>query len=150
MDAIFGGKQVSKREHDIISERNIMVHTADGIDICVDVFRPSSKGKYPALVTMSGFNKDIQSDHIWPAASRSRRIRGTPDAAVEAGPIDFFVRRGYVYIIGSVRGTGLSGGVFNYLGKREVQDTYELIEWAAKQPWCSGNVGMAGIRTTSS
>jgi predicted acyl esterase len=145
MDAIFSNKQVSKREHDIISERNIMVRTNDDIDICVDVFRPSGEGKFPALVAMSGFNKDIQSDRIWPAASRSRRIRGTPDAAVEAGPIDFFVRRGYVYIIGSVRGTGLSGGAFNYLGNREMQDVYEVIEWAAKQPWCSGNVGMGGI-----
>jgi predicted acyl esterase len=31
------------------------------------------------------------------------------------------------------------------LSPREIQDTYELIEWAAKQPWCNGNVGMAGL-----
>ena len=56
------------------------------------------------------FNKDIQSDHVWPAPTRSRRIRGTPDAVMESAYTDFYVRRGYVNIIGSVRGTGRSGG----------------------------------------
>jgi predicted acyl esterase len=28
---------------------------------------------------------------------------------------------------------------------REQEDTVEVIEWLAKQPWCSGNVGMMGL-----
>ena len=146
MDAIFGNKQVSKRQYEIIAERNIRVPMSDGIEIAVDVFRPdSNRQKFPALMAMSGFNKDLQSAHIWPGASRSRRIGGVPDASIEAGPIDFFVKRGYVYIIGAVRGTGMSGGAYNYLGPREMRDSYEVVEWAGIQPWCSGNVGMAGI-----
>lgn len=145
MDAIFGNKQISKREHEILSDRDIFIPMRDGVKVCVDVFRPEGRGKYPALVAMSAFNKDIQSDRIWPAASRSRRVRGVADASVEAGPIDFFVRRGYVYIVGAVRGTGKSGGAYNYLGSQEARDAYEVVEWAAKQPWCNGNVGMAGI-----
>jgi predicted acyl esterase len=146
LDAIFGDKKVSKRQYGIIAERNVKVRMSDGIEIVVDVFRPDDNGqKFPALVTMSGFNKDIQSARIWPAASRSRRISGVPDASIEAGPVDFFVRRGYVYVIGSVRGTGLSGGAYNYLGPKEMRDSYEIVEWAGGQPWCSGKVGMAGI-----
>jgi predicted acyl esterase len=145
MDAIFGDKQLSRREHEIIAHRDIFVPVRDGVKICVDVFRPDGRGKYPALVAMSPFNKDIQSDRIWPAASRSRRIRGVADASVEAGPIDFFVRRGYVYVIGAVRGTGKSGGAYNHLGSKEAADACDVVEWAAKQPWCNGNVGMAGI-----
>ena len=94
---------------------------------------------------MSSFNKDVQSDHIWPGASRSRRIRGIPDASIEAVPIDFFVRRGYVYVVGAVRGTGKSGGTYNYLGPQEIDDARGVIEWAGSQEWCNGNVGMAGI-----
>ena len=145
MDAIFGNKQISKREHEIIANRDIFITMRDGVKICADVFRPDGRGKYPALVAMSAFNKDIQSDRIWPAASRSRRVRGVADASVEAGPIDFFVRRGYVYIVGAVRGTGKSTGAYNYLGSKEAADACEVVEWAAKQPWCNGNVGMAGI-----
>jgi predicted acyl esterase len=145
LDAIFGNKQVSKREYEIIANRDIMIPMTDGIKIAVDVFRPDSNKKFPALVAMSGFNRDIQSDRIWPAASRSRRIRGAPDASVEAGPIDFFARRGYAYVVGAVRGTGMSGGAYNFLGPKEMQDSSEVVEWAAKQPWCNGNVAMVGI-----
>jgi predicted acyl esterase len=69
MDAIFGNKQVSKREYEITASRDVYVPARDGVKICVDVFRPESRGKFPALVAMSAFNKDIQSDRIWPAAS---------------------------------------------------------------------------------
>ena len=145
MDAIFGNKQVSKREYEIAAERDVFVSMEDGTRICVDIFRPDSDGKFPALVAMSSFNKDVQSDRIWPGASRSRRIRGIPDASIEAGPIDFFVRRGYVYVVGAVRGSGKSGGAYNYLGPQEADDARGVIEWAASQEWCNGNVGMAGI-----
>ncbi len=145
MDAIIGTGKISKREYGIAANRDITVPMSDGVNINLDIFRPDSNGKFPALVAMSAFNKEIQSDRVWPSAARSRRIRGTPDGCLEAGPTDFFVRRGYVHIIGSVRGTGKSGGAYNYLGPREIRDTYEIIEWAAKQPWCNGNVGMIGM-----
>jgi uncharacterized protein len=145
LDAIFGNKQISKREHEIVAARDINITMRDGVKISVDVFRPERKGKYPALVAMSAFNKEIQSEHIWPGASRSRRFSGVGDASIEAGPIDFFVRRGYVYVVGAARGTGKSGGAYDYLGPDESRDAYEVVEWAAKQPWCDGNVSMAGI-----
>jgi uncharacterized protein len=147
MDAIIGtkGKRVSKREFNIISNRNVFVDMSDGVHINVDVFRPDGEGKFPALIGMSPLLKDYQHDHVWPAPARTQRIRGTPIANMEAGPTDFFVRRGYVHIIGNVRGTGLSEGSYRYFDSREIKDTYELIEWAANQPWCNGNVSMLGI-----
>ena len=146
MDAIIGDTQISKREYEIIQERNVLVNMSDGEKIDIDIFRPDGDGgKYPALLAISAFNKDVQSARLWPAAARSRRVNGTPDGAIEAGPIDFFVRRGYVHVVGSVRGTGNSSGVYNYLSKREIQDVYEVIEWIAEQPWCDGNVGMLGM-----
>jgi predicted acyl esterase len=145
MDAIISTGKISKREHGIIAERNVSVPMSDGVNIDVDVFRPDGKGRFPVLLAVAAFNKEIQSDLTWPAATRTRRIRGTADACLEAGPIDFFVRRGYVHIIGSVRGTGRSGGAYNFLSPREVRDTCEVIEWAAQQPWCNGNVGMIGL-----
>lgn len=145
MDAIFGKWEISKREYEIIEEKNVKIPMNDGINIDVDILRPDGKAKFPALVALSAFNKEYQRDRVWPGAARSRRIRGTPDAAMEAGPVDFFVRRGYVYIIGAVRGTGRSGGAYRYRCLRERQDIYEVIEWAAQQPWCNGNVGMQGI-----
>ena len=48
--------------------------------------------------------------------------------------------RGYVHVIGSPRGFLKSGDG----GSRE-WDSYDVIEWIAKQPWCDGNIGMVGI-----
>ena len=115
MDAIIGTGMISKREYGIIAERNISVPMSDGISIDVDIFRPDGDEKFPVVLGMSAFNKDIQSKRVWPAATRTRRIQGVPDACLEAGPVDFLVRRGYVHIIGSIRGTGRSGGKYNYL-----------------------------------
>ena len=58
----------------------------------------------------------------------------------EAGDTEFFVSRGYVHVIGSPRGYLKSGDG----GSRE-WDSYDVIEWIARQPWCDGNIGMVGI-----
>ena len=145
MDAIIGTGKISKRQFEIIPERDIYVKMSDGVQLNIDIFRPASDGKFPVLIGLSPFNKEIQSEHIWPASTRSRRIRGIPDACLETANIDFFVRRGYVNVIGNVRGSGKSGGEYQYLSPREIQDTYELIEWAANQPWSNGNIGMIGL-----
>jgi predicted acyl esterase len=145
MDAIFGNKQISKREFEIIAEKNVYVPMRDGTKIGVNVFRPDSKKKFPALVGISAANVDIQSERIWPSAARSSRVRGTPTVGIESAPKEFFVRRGYVQIIGSARGSGKSEGVYQRGSIEEIKDIYDLIEWAARQPWCNGNVGMASI-----
>ena len=145
MDAIFGAHQVSKREYEIISERDILVTMRDGVKLNVKVFRPDAKRKFPALIGLAPVNLDIQDSFIWPSAARSSRVNGTPTVDIESIPKDFFVRRGYVKVVGSSRGTGKSEGVYKYDSLEEKQDIYDLIEWTAKQPWCDGNVGMAGI-----
>ena len=64
---------------------------------------------------------------------------------IEAGASDFFVPRGYVHVIANLRGTGGSGGTFGLFDGQERHDMHDLVEWAAAQPWCDGNVGMIGI-----
>jgi predicted acyl esterase len=145
LDAIFDKAKISKREFEIVLEKNVSIKMSDGIKIDVDIYRPDGGGQFPVLYGSSPFNKEIQSARIWPASTRSRRIRGVPDACLEAAYSDFYVRRGYVNIIGNVRGTGQSGGKYQYLSARDVRDSYEIIEWAARQPWCNGNVGMLGM-----
>jgi uncharacterized protein len=144
MDALMGTGKMSPKEFHVVAHRNISVCMSDGVDIDVDIFRPDSSARFPVLLSIASFNKEYQSARIWPAPTRTRRIRGMADACLETPLADFWVCRGYVLIIGSVRGTGRSGGYYQFLSQREIQDTYELIEWAARQSWCSGQVGMLG------
>ncbi len=113
-------------------EENVYVTMRDGIKIAADIYRPEKEGRYPALVSASGYLKSAQ---LWaPELNKS----------IEAGQTLFFVPEGYVHIIYSARGSGLSQGQYNWYDETEQIDGAEMIEWAAGQPWCNGNVGMLG------
>ena len=43
-----------------------------------------------------------------------------------------------------VRGTGKSGGEYRFFDVKEQQDYYDIVEWIAAQPWCTGKVGGIG------
>jgi len=57
-----------------------------------------------------------------------------------------FVPYGFAFARLDIRGSGDSEGLLldEYL-QQEQDDTLEVIAWLAKQPWCSGAVGMRGI-----
>jgi predicted acyl esterase len=131
--------RTSERKYGVIFERDVSVPMSDGISIDCDIFRPDSKEKFPAILGVHAYDKSWQSTPSMPRGFDAR------NGSVEAGDSNFFVRRGYAHIIANVRGTGNSGGSFLNYGSRDVKDTYEIIEWAARQPWCDGSIGMFGV-----
>lgn len=61
------------------------------------------------------------------------------------GGDDFWADHGYVAMSCDVRGTGLSGGVWQgLLSAQENQDNYDLLEWMRRQPWSNGRLGQMG------
>ena len=48
--------------------------------------------------------------------------------------------RGYVTLTCSPRGSGGSSGAWRPFEQQESQDNYDLIEWAAAQPWSTGKI----------
>ncbi len=113
-------------------DENVYVTMRDGIKIAVDIYCPETEGRYPALLSMSPYLKELQQ---WPPILTH---------SIEAGATGFFVSKGYIHIIAQIRGTGFSQGQWHLLDTKEQQDGYDLVEWAAQQPWCNGNVGMMG------
>ncbi len=58
----------------------------------------------------------------------------------------YFAENGYAVIRADIRGSGDSEGILeDEYTKQEQDDAVSLIDWASKQKWCSGNVGMMGI-----
>lgn len=57
-----------------------------------------------------------------------------------------FVPYGFAFARADIRGSGDSEGLLvdEYL-QQEQDDAVEIIAWLARQPWCSGAVGMRGI-----
>ncbi|MFI9510676.1 CocE/NonD family hydrolase [Nocardia sp. NPDC052566] len=55
------------------------------------------------------------------------------------------IKSGYTQVVVDVRGTGFSQGIWDTLGAREQQDSVEVIDWASRQPWSTGRIGMNGV-----
>lgn len=124
----------------MIANRDVEVPMRDGKKLAVDIYRPDSEEKFPALLAFAIYNKDLQGPDAAEALPPQPSWAPMWAGLLEAGDTKFFVSRGYVHVIGSPRGIGKSEGG----GSRE-WDCYDLIEWIAAQPWCDGNVGMIGI-----
>lgn len=124
----------------MIAERDVRVRMRDGVELCVDIFRPDTNDPLPTLLAFAIYNKDLQTPDVAGAMPPQPAWSSAWCGPQEAGDTNFFVSRGYVHVIGMPRGVGKAGGG----GSRE-WDSYDLIEWIAQQPWCDGNVGMVGI-----
>jgi predicted acyl esterase len=104
------------------------LRTRDGTLLSINVILPGpvEGGPYPTLIEYSGYTV---SD---PAPNQPGML---------IGPLLGFATVGV-----NIRGTGCSGGAFNYFESAQSTDGYDAIEVIARQPWVKGNkVGMIGV-----
>jgi uncharacterized protein len=127
-----GYRNLSTAVHTMQREVDREVPLRDGGHLLADVYRPDATGRFPVLIAASPYPRQIQD-------------LGAPAGIIEAGNSEFFVSRGYVHVIANLRGTGGSTGEWAMFDEQERQDLYDLVEWAAAQPWSDGQVGMIGI-----
>jgi uncharacterized protein len=52
---------------------------------------------------------------------------------------------GFAVLNADLRGCGHSDGVGQPFSRQESEDVYDIVEWAAAQPWCDGRVVMLGV-----
>jgi hypothetical protein len=102
-------RNLSQPNHAMEQDDDVAVPMRDGINLLVDVHRPTEPGRYPVLVAASPYPRQIQN-------------LGAPAGFIEAGASDFFVPRGYVHVIANCRGTGGSGGTFGFFDGQERRD----------------------------
>jgi predicted acyl esterase len=125
----------------------------DGLVLRADVFRPDDGGKYPVLLSYGPYGKGLAFQEGYKTAW-DIMARENPDVLAgssnryqnwEVVDPEKWVPDGYVCIRIDSRGAGRSPGYLCHNGARETKDIHDCIEWAAKQPWCTGKVGMNGI-----
>jgi predicted acyl esterase len=100
----------------------------DGIQLAIDVHLPgTSRTRYPTLIEYSGYGY-------------------ANPAGPESGIAALANLMGFAVVDVNMRGTGCSGGAFDYFEPLENLDAYDVIETIAKQPWVGNHkVGMLGI-----
>lgn len=136
--------KLSKPVYEMKKTENVPVYMRDGCLTYVDIYSPDTDEgeRFPGLVAFSAYGKSLQMLDREPLGLRAV----TFDHTIEAGDIEYYVRRGYVAAIPDPRGVGNSEGVWDGLyGRREAEDCYDVIEWLARQEYCTGDIGMVGI-----
>jgi len=101
----------------------------DGITLAMTVHLPGppNKGPYPTVIEYSGYS---------PADPKSPQ----PTTLIMQG------LGGYATVGINMRGTGCSGGAFDYFEQLQSTDGYDAIETIAAQPWVAHHmVGMVGL-----
>ena len=48
----------------LVWDKDVMAPMRDGVSLCVDVYRPGTKAKFPALLAIAGHNKDLQTPDV--------------------------------------------------------------------------------------
>jgi uncharacterized protein len=104
------------------------VTMTDGTVLYCDDYYPTSNGAaapgpFPAILTQTPYGKDDSS------------LTGSPD---------YFVERGYIYVICDVRGTGSSEGQFGFFDPVQGTDGATLVNYTAGLPHANGEVGLLG------
>lgn len=122
-DPVAAHPELSQAIHTIRVDRDVLIPMRDQINLLADIYRPDSGDRFPVIL-----------------------IRGPYGRGADIPPdgVAHFAARGYAVVIQSVRGTSGSQGEFQpWLNERK--DGYDTIDWASRQEWSNGRVGMIGL-----
>ncbi|MCC6473425.1 MAG: CocE/NonD family hydrolase [Burkholderiales bacterium] len=134
-------------------DKDVQIPMRDGARLVANVYRPDAPGRFPALTACGPYGKDVHLKVNFPAAYAYLAQHQSSILANSSGKylqhempdLECFVREGYAVVRGDIRGCGKTPGLQDPNSPQEYRDGYDVVEWAARQPWCSGRVGMAGI-----
>ena len=123
---------------------NVPVVMSDGVTLIADIEYPAdphtgerAPGRFPVLLTQNPYGGENVVGAVTGEAAGPTTNPGH----------DYFVTRGYIFVTVCVRGTGRSGGDFEFFGAgRVAEDGKEVVYWAAQTlDGSNGDVGLTGL-----
>ncbi|WP_029918678.1 CocE/NonD family hydrolase [Nevskia soli] len=116
-----------------VTTNNLFITMKDGVKLAASVTLPADAsgkaiaGKFPTILTQTGYNKDI----------------GAYVPAVGGADV-YLVQHGYAHVVVDTRGTGRSEGEWTAFGNTEQADYYPTVDWVTQQSFSDGRVGIYG------
>jgi predicted acyl esterase len=108
----------------------------DGVKLAANVYKPAGTGPWPVVMTRTPYLKDGQID-------KEHDPDGSKMRAAQVKQARHYTDAGFVFVHQDVRGKGRSQGFYAAF-ENDVEDGYDSVEWAAKQPWSNGKIGLSG------
>jgi putative CocE/NonD family hydrolase len=100
---------------------------ADGTQLAYTVVLPEPSGPFPVAMVYDGYCEG-----------------SSPMTCNDLASANALLAAGYAVLGVSVRGTGCSTGTFDPFVEQLWRDGADAVEWAARQPWSNGRLGMFG------
>ena len=131
-------------------ERDVVAPMRDGVRLFANLYKPPAGGPYPVIISVTPYGKDKLPDRI---SNFFMRLSGIKFGKVNCSRLTgfespdpvYWVRQGYAVLQADVRGMHKSEGRAGVLSRQDAEDYYDLVEWAARQSWCTGRVGLMGV-----
>jgi len=136
------------------------ITTRDGTTLSASVFLPGpvEDGPYPTVVEYSGYDPSRPGTNLLEEHADALKdlVGDNPNALCPVVPFAcnapaqpasmLALSMGYAVVAVNVRGTGCSGGAYDFFEPLQLTDGYDVIETAAAQPWVKNHkVGMVGL-----
>jgi hypothetical protein len=100
------------------------IELPDGVQLAYTAVYPNDGQPHPTLMEYSGYNPGSEPDQPY---------------------IDRYVPKGYAFIGVNLRGTGCSGGTFDFFEPQQGLDgKFVIDEFIPTRPWSNGDVAMIG------
>ena len=145
-------RDISHLEGQVVVEDDVGVTVRDGTRLSTRIFRPVEPGRYPVVLVLTAYGKDLGPD-TYPEAASYAELPHFDNGLIEVSPWTTWegpdpatwVPAGYAVVYLDVRGYHQSGGDASVLSPQDADDFHDVIEWCAAQPWSNGNVGTIGV-----
>jgi len=111
---------LSAARYEVKVQSGVGVPMRDKLKLATDLYLPAGEGRFPVILVRTPYKKEM--------------------VELQAR---YYARRGYVVAVQDCRGRFSSPGVWEPF-VNEAKDGYDTIEWLARQPWSTGQVGMIG------
>jgi len=152
--------ELTEPDPDILCEYDVEIPMSEGFSVTANIFRSkkaADKGeKLPVVMCAHPYN-----NHLTPALKKTplggppQQYRLIPQAggrpvfskltSWESPDPNFWIPAGYALVNMNLPGYANSGGPPSAFSEHQGKCYYEAIEWVAKQPWCTGKVGLNGV-----
>lgn len=134
---------------------DVRIPMRDGIHLGASVFRPRTGAAVPAITTATPYGKDRydQTNYFRDAPDGSvpggggfylGSVRFSDRTPFEAPDPGYWVPAGYAIVVVDLPGWGKSESNPTSTPGPEAR-WHDVMAWIAKQPWCTGNIGMSGV-----
>ena len=152
--------ELTEPDPDILCEYDVKIPMSEGFSVTANIYRSikaeENDEKVPVVMCAHPYN-----NHLTPALKKTplggppQQYRMIPQAggkpvfskltSWESPDPNFWIPAGYAVVNMNLPGYANSEGPPSAFSEHQGKCYYEAIEWVAKQPWCSGKVGLSGV-----